>query len=343
MSSEPLAHSSSQSPPLRWALWGSFAAIYLVWGSTFLGIKVAVASLPPLFTAAVRFLISGAILMLVTSRIRPRPCLRHWGNAAKVGALFFLCNHGLVSSAARYIPSSLASLIAATQVPIIAVLSSVLLPNQPLSRRSLLGAALGLGGVLCLFVGHGAQSEGTNLWASLAILGAALSWALGAIYSQRLHFPPHPVLRAGMQMICGGVLLTMASTIKGEPWQIDSSTLSTRSLAALAYLIVFGSVLTFACYTYLLKHVRTDLVATHVFVNPLVAVALGIWLADEHLRAAHLLAGLLILASVYVITLGARRIQALPVPKRFPSIRVRPSRARPMQRMGPSSLPESRD
>ena len=292
--------------PARWLLWGSFAVIYLIWGSSFLGIKVAVETLPPLFTAAVRFLISGGILLLATSRIRPRPTARHWVNAAMVGALFFLVNHGLVTSAARYIPSSLACLIAATQVPIIAVLSSVLLPNQPLTRRSLLGAALGLTGVVCLFVGQGIGADAASVLPCLAILGAATSWALGAVFSQRLEFPPHPVLRAAMQMMCGGVMLAGVSLLRGEPWAIDLAAVSSRSLASLGYLILFASVLAFACYSYLLKHVRTDMVATHVFVNPLVAVALGTWLAGEQLRVAHLASGLLILASVCVITLGFR-------------------------------------
>jgi drug/metabolite transporter (DMT)-like permease len=279
----------------------------LIWGSTFLGIKVAVETLPPLFTAAVRFLISGGILLLASSAVKPRPTLRHWGNAAVVGALFFLVNHGLVTSAARFIPSSLACLIAATQVPIIAVLSSALLPNQPLTRRSLIGAGLGLGGVLCLFVGQGAGADSASLLPCGAILAAALSWALGAIFSQRLQFPPHPVLRAAMQMVCGGAMLACVSALRGELSAFDGAAVSNRSLASLAYLILFGSVLTFACYSYLLKHVRTDMVATHVFVNPLVAVALGIWLAGEQLRVAHFASGVLILASVCLITLRLRR------------------------------------
>src|SRR3979409_1594340 len=118
MSSQASVVAGRHRTAARWPLWGSFAVIYLIWGSSFLGIKVAVETLPPLFTAAVRFLISGAILLLATSQIRPRPTARHWANAAIVGALFFLVNHGLVTSAARYIPSSLACLIAATQVPI---------------------------------------------------------------------------------------------------------------------------------------------------------------------------------------------------------------------------------
>jgi drug/metabolite transporter (DMT)-like permease len=309
---------SAVRSPTRWALWGAFATVYLVWGSTFLGIRVAVETLPPLSMAAVRFLVSGAILLAASSRARPRPTVLHWRNAAIVGAFFFLGNHGLVSTAARYIPSSLACLIVATEVPIIAVLASVLLPNQPLTRRSLFGAALGLAGVLCLFVGKGAGEGSAGMLASLAVLGASLSWSFGAVLSQRLQFPPDPVLRAGMQMLCGGALLVCASLVRGEPASIDAAAISSRSLAAFAYLVVFGSVLAFACYSYLLKHVRAEAVATHVFVNPLVAVAVGAWLGGEQLRTAHLVSGLFILASVCVITLGPQQATAPAAPAAEP-------------------------
>jgi drug/metabolite transporter (DMT)-like permease len=296
-----------QRSPARWALLGSFAVIYLVWGSTFLGIRVAVETLPPFSMGAVRFLVSGGILLLVSSRVRPRPTLVEWRNAALVGAFFFLGNHGLMNNAARFIPSSLACIIIATEVPIIAVLSSLLLPGRPLTRRSLLGAALGIVGVLCLFVGKGGAEGAAHLLACAAVVGAAFCWSFGAVLSQRLQFPPDAALRAGMQMTCGGILLSLASALRGEPSAIELAAFSGRSLAALAYLIAFGSVLAFACYSYLLKHVRAEAVATHVFVNPLVAVAVGALLGGEQLRPAHLVSGLFILTSVFVITLGPRR------------------------------------
>ena len=295
-----------QRAPVRWALLGAFAVIYLVWGSTFLGIRVAVETLPPFSMGAVRFLIAGGILLALSSRVRPRPTLLQWRNAAVVGAFFFLGNHGLMNHAARFIPSSLACLIIATEVPIIAVLSSVLLPGRPLTRRGLFGAALGIVGVLCLFAGQGGGEGATHLFACAAVVGASLCWSFGAVLSQRLQFPPDAILRAGMQMFCGGVMLTAASLISGEPAAVRDAAFSGRSVFALGYLIVFGSVLAFACYAWLLKKVRADAVATHVFVNPLVAVAVGAWLGGEHLQRAHLVSGLFILASVFVITLAPR-------------------------------------
>src|SRR3954464_2131492 len=289
----------------RWALAAAFAVVYLVWGSTFLGIRVAVETLPPLTMSGFRFLVAGTVLLVFTSRVRPRPTLREWRNAVIVGALFFLGNHGLISNAARFLPSSIVCLIISTEVAIIAVLSSLLL-GQRLTRAGLAGAALGFAGVLCLFGGHGGGAS-TSLLACFAVLGASLCWSFGAVLSQRLRFPPDAVLRAGMQMICGGVLLTIASALRGEMSAVDFAAFSHRSLFALGYLILFGSVLAFACYSYLLKHVRTDAVATHVFVNPLVAVAVGAWLGGEQLQAVHFVSGGLILASVLVILLGQRR------------------------------------
>ncbi|MFL5246214.1 MAG: EamA family transporter [Myxococcales bacterium] len=291
--------------PRRWPIAAAFAVIYLVWGSTFLGIRVAVETLPPLTMSGFRFLVAGTVLLLFTSRVRPRPTLREWRNAVIVGALFFLGNHGLISNAARFLPSSVVCLIISTEVAIIAVLSSLFL-GQPLTRAGLAGAALGFAGVLCLFGGQGVGGS-TSLLASFAVLGASISWSFGAVLSQRLRFPPDAVLRAGMQMTCGGVLLTIASALRGEMSAVEFSAFSHRSLFALGYLILFGSVLAFACYSYLLKHVRTDAVATHVFVNPLVAVAVGAWLGGEQLQAVHFVSGGLILASVLVILLGQRR------------------------------------
>ncbi|HYZ89833.1 MAG TPA: EamA family transporter [Myxococcales bacterium] len=306
---EVLSFSAAERAPSRWSLFGAFAVIYLVWGSTFLGIRIAVETLPPLSMAAIRFIVSGGVLLLASSRVRPRPTLREWRNAAIVGALFFLGNHGLVSSAAPFIPSSLSCLIIATEVPTIALLSSLLLPNRPLTRAGLIGAALGVAGVVCLFAGkgNGSGASAVSVLACLAVLGASWCWAFGAVLSQRLKFPPNAILRAAMQMSCGAVMLSAASLLRGEYVTLSAASFSARSLLALGYLITFGSVLAFACYSYLLKHVRADTVATHVFVNPLVAVALGAWLGGERLRPAHLISGLLILASVSVILLGQRR------------------------------------
>jgi drug/metabolite transporter (DMT)-like permease len=290
-----------------------FAVIYVVWGSTFLGIRVAVESLPPLAMATFRFLVSGGILWLVSAGARPRPTVKQWRNAACVGALFFLGNHGLVTVAARYLPSSLVCLIVATEVPIITLLSSAFLPNQPLKPRSLVGAALGVVGVAWLFVGRGLGMEAAPLLPSLAVLGASVSWSLGAVFSRKLEFPPNPLLRSSMQMLCGGAMLAVGSVVKGELPALRPELVTARSLWALAYLIGLGSVVAFAVYTWLLGRVRVDAVATHAFVNPLVAVLLGTYLGGERMLPTYWVAGAFILCSVWVITIG------------FPQRRVSPT------------------
>jgi drug/metabolite transporter (DMT)-like permease len=230
------------------------------------------------------------VLLLVARKGLAGTTARQWRNSALIGALFFLGNHGLVTNAARFIPSSLSCLIIAGEVPVIAVLSALLLPDQPLTRRSLVGAAIGIGGVLSLFAGQRLGAAAPQVVPCLMVVGASICWALGAVVSQRIELPRDPVLSAGTQMICGAALLSCASALRGEPASLTAAALSGRSLFALAYLIVFGSVVAFACYTWLLKHVRAETVATHVFVNPLVAVALGAWLGGERLQPAHFVA-----------------------------------------------------
>lgn len=294
-------------PAKRALIIGAFAVLYLVWGSTFLGIRIAVETIPPLLMAAVRFLISGAILMAFTLRVRPRPTLRQWGYASIVGALFFAGNHGFVSTAARHLPSGLICLIIATEVPIIAVLSSRFLPNQPLTRRSILGAVLGVTGVAGLFASQGLSPNSETLFPLISVFLASLSWSIGAVLSQRLDQPREALLRSGMQMLTGGVLLTLLALARGELTDFRVEQLSARSIGAFFYLIVFGSILAFSCYNWLLRQVRTDLVATHVFVNPLVALSLGAWLGHEVIPPSYLFAGALILGSVWLITVSKKR------------------------------------
>jgi drug/metabolite transporter (DMT)-like permease len=296
---------SSSTPAPRAALWAAFGVIYFVWGSTFLAIRVAVETLPPFAMAAIRFVIAGTILLAVAGPSIRGATLRHWRNAFIVGALFFLGNHGLVNSAASAIPSGLACLLVATEVPMIAVLSAAFLPGHPLTRRTVLGAVAGLCGVGALVAASGLGASGVGLVPVAMVLGASALWSAGVILSRRLAFPGDPVLRSGMQMFAGALLLTGAAIARGEPVLAALTGASTRSLLALAYLIVVGSVLAFATYTWLLSRVRTDAVATHAFVNPLVAVGLGAWLGGERLEAGQLVAGAFILGSVLILTRGA--------------------------------------
>src|SRR5256885_13142306 len=208
LSGVPAAVATSRAAP-RWALFCAFAAIYLVWGSTFLGIRVAVETLPPLTMSGFRFLVAGGILLVVTARVRPRPSPREWLNAVFIGSLFFLGNHGLISNAARYLPSSLMCLIIPTEVPIIAVLSSFLL-GQPLTRAGLVGAALGFGGVLALFAGSGGAGGATEPPACLAVRRGPVSAPPGRRPPPRPRPPPPALARARALMVGGGAPLSRA-------------------------------------------------------------------------------------------------------------------------------------
>ncbi len=280
----------------------AFFILYFVWGSTFLGIRIAVETVPPLLMAAIRFLTAGTILLAISYRNLSTVSWRQWGSAFVTGSLYFLGNHGFVNVASRHMPSGLISIIIATEVPIIAVLSSWLLPDQPLNRRSLYGIVLGLAGVTWLFMNQGSLGGESTLIPSICVLSAAICWSLGAVISQRLDLPKDLLLKAGLQMFCGGLLLTGGGLLRGEAAEFHVAMFSLRSVLALGYLIVFGSVIAFAAFTWLLKHVRTESVATHVFVNPFVAVGLGAWLANEKVQSSYLVAGALILCSVYIIT-----------------------------------------
>ncbi len=307
----PTERPATRRPP-RWALAMAFAVIYLVWGSTFLAIRFAVESIPPMGMAAARFLLAGVVLLLFCRRAAgPGLVLgatpRQWRSAAIAGSLFFLGNHGLICWAAKHIPSGLASLIISTEVPVIAVLSSLVLPGQPLTRRVVLGAGVGLSGVAWLLTSQGLKGEPGLLLPSLAVFGASLSWSCGVVFSQRLDLPSDAFRRAGMQMACGGLLLAVLSLALGEPFHIQWAAITAKSAAAMAYLVTFGSILAFGCYIWLLKHIRADAVATHVFVNPLVAVLLGTWIGGERFEPAFLVAGALILCSVAIITTGASK------------------------------------
>lgn len=299
-----MSKSTVVSPPSgpreRLAILAAFAVIYLVWGSTFLGIRIAVQTLPPLSMAAIRFLVSGAVLLALGRAHVKRPPLRQWANAGAIGALFFFGNHSLVGTASRILPSSIVCLIVATEVPIIALISSAFLRNQPLTFRVVVGSMLGLLGVASLFLHNAPGEAALPLVPCLMVLGAAISWSIGAVISRRLAGPTDPLLRSGMQMTTGGVMLALGGLARGET--LTSAAFTPRALSALVYLIVLGSVLAFACYTWLLERVRTEAVATHVFVNPLVATALGAWVGGEQLRSAQVVAGVLILASVLIIT-----------------------------------------
>jgi drug/metabolite transporter (DMT)-like permease len=282
----------------------SFFAIYVIWGSTYLAIRHAVETIPPLATAGVRHLIAGLILFTWAGGWRVRLTRAEWGASVVVGVLFFLVGHGTLHWAEQIVPSGIAALLVATEPLWVAVLMP---PAQGarFTPRVVGGLLAGLVGVALLVPPESLQRGSAQLVGVAAILVGALSWSLGIWYSARAPLPRDPFLRAGTTLLCGAALLLVSSVVAGETARLDVGAISMASLAGLAYLIVFGSVVAFSAYYWLLQRRPATLVATHTFVNPVVAVLLGWLLAGEALTARILGATGLILAAVLLLRTAA--------------------------------------
>ena len=287
----------------------AFLAIYLIWGSTYLAIRFAIETLPPFLMAGTRFLIAGAVLY-AWMRLHgvPRPQGFQWRNTAIVGALLLLGGNGGVVWAEQIVPSGLAAVLIATSPLWMALLGWLWRGARP-SRRVVIGLVLGFSGVV-LLVGPGAlngQGQVAPLGAAVLIL-AALSWATGSLFAQQARLPAVSLLATAMEMLAGGALLFLAGLVTGEWAGVDLGTVSLRSLLALAYLILFGSLAGFSAYTWLLRVTTIAWASTYAYVNPVVAVFLGWALAGEALTLQTLLATAVIVAGGgLIISQQARR------------------------------------
>ena len=295
--------------PSRAALVSAFLAVYVIWGSTYLAIRYAVFALPPFLMAGARWVVAGAALYAWRrARGDPRPGLLHWRSATIIGALLILGGNGGVSWAEQLVPSGLAALLVAIVPVWIAVFLWAGGGARPHARVAL-GIVLGLAGVAFLV---GPQIGGGALPGVLLILGATLSWATGSLYSRRAPLPESPLLGASMEMLCGGALLTLAGLARGEAPQVDLASVGWEAWVSLAFLVVFGSVVAYSAYVWLLKVSRPELVATYAFVNPIVAVALGAAIAHESFTTTTLLAAGLIVAAVAIVVTAPARAPAPP-------------------------------
>ena len=287
-------------PPAATAVLLAFAAIYLIWGSTYLAIRFAVETLPPFLMLFARFFTAG-VLMYVFLRWRgvPHPSAREWAGAAVVGGLLLLGGTGAVAWAEQWIPSGLAVLIVAI-VPVWMVLLDWAGPAKRKPTRAVIaGLVLGLVGVAVL-VGPVELSGGGKMQflGSAVVVFGTLSWATGSVYGIRLPHPSSPWMSAALQMTAGGVLLLAFGTAMGEWARVDPGQMSARSLGALAYLVVFGSLIAFVAYVFLLRHVTPARVGSYAYVNPVVAVFLGWALASEPVTPRTIVAAGIILTGV---------------------------------------------
>jgi drug/metabolite transporter (DMT)-like permease len=289
---------------MKYKIWLALLALYIVWGSTYLGIKFAIETMPPFFHAALRFLISGLILVIWRRAAGDAtPTRKQWISTAIIGTLLMLGGNGLVSWAEQFIPSGVSALIIAS-VPMFLVVAEALRPNgvKP-TARAVVGLLIGFAGIFVL-VGPDEISGGAaklNPFGVAALLGACLTWALGSIYSRAADLPKSTLMTTGAEMLMGSVSLLVVSILSGELFKWDPTGVSLRSIYGLLYLIFVGSLVGFVSYGWLLQNAPISLLSTYAYVNPIVAVLLGVWLGNEPLEPRIWLAAAIIIGAVIFI------------------------------------------
>lgn len=289
------------SNPSRWRVALALAAVYLIWGSTYLAIRFAIETLPPFLMAGARFVVAGALLYAWTAVRGARPPSRgQWLGGTVVGALLLLGGNGGVVLAEQTVASGLTAVIVAL-VPAWMVLLHWLTAGERPSATTLVALVAGFAGVAIL-AGPSGDGEHVDPFGAGVLLFASLSWAAGSLYSRRASAPPDSLQANGIQQLGGGALLLVAATLTGEWGRASAAAVSERSAISLLYLVLFGSIVGFTAYLWLLRAVRPALASTYAYVNPVVAVALGWALAAEPISPRTFLGAAVILVAVATIT-----------------------------------------
>lgn len=295
----------------------AFAAVYVIWGSTYLAIKYAIETIPSFLMAAARFIMAGAVLYGI-GRLSPgyeRPKLVHWKTALIVGTLLLAMGNGGVVIAEHYIPSSLAALLVATVPFWIVILGWAFMGKGRPNIKVTAGLLIGFLGVWLLISGQTtgaavAATDGSNqLFGAVLIIGASLAWAAGSLYGTQAPAVKSAILGSGMQMLAGGAVLLVIGTVTGEWSTLDVSKISAVSGIALIYLVVFGAIVAYTAYSWLLKNASPTSVTTYAYVNPAVAVFLGWAIAGESMTAQMLVGAAIIVGSVALITLQKKAVK----------------------------------
>jgi drug/metabolite transporter (DMT)-like permease len=286
----------------------AFLAIYLLWGATFLAIRVAVLEIPPFFTAGVRFFTAGSLLFFfLLLRGQPFPTAAQWRGIAVVAVCMFVVTYGALFWAEQYVPSGLTAVLEAT-LPLVAMILEVFVfRRQPFRWRMLAAVALGFLGVALLLMKNTGQSF--SVFPCLVILGGSVAWTLGAVLTRSMTLPKSVPLAAGAEMMVGGAVLLCLSLFTGEMHPFPH--IPPRAALALLYLIVGGSLLGFTAYAWLLARMPATRVASHAYVNPLVAVALGYFVAGEPVTPRMLIASGFVVGGVFLILRPEKEERAL--------------------------------
>lgn len=284
-----------------WMVWSALWVVYIVWGSTYLAIRVVVETLPPLLSAGARFTLAGLILFAVIALRQGVSAIKvtkkELGASLLVGAALLLGGNGLVSLAERDVSSSLAALIIASTPLWVIVLRKI--SGDRISGGTLVGVAIGFVGVAMLVLPGGDSSA--NVAGLLMLVVAAASWAAGSFFSSRLPLPRDPFVSTAAQMVVGGFVLLVAGLARGETSGLDPSEFSGASIGAFAYLVTVGSLFAFTCYVWLLQNAPISKVATYAYVNPVIAIFLGWLILDESITTSILVGAAVIVSSVAFI------------------------------------------
>jgi drug/metabolite transporter (DMT)-like permease len=276
----------------------AFAAIYLLWGATFLAIRTAVLEIPPFFTAGLRFFVAGACLF-VFMKLRgvPSPTLMQWRNLTLVALCMFVLTYGPLFWAQQYVTSSITAVIEST-LPITTIVFEVFVFRRiPLKPAVATGVLVGFMGIAVLMLNNPEQH--IAVVPCLVILAAGVAWSFGSVISSRLALPPSKPLTAGAEMMIGGAILLMLSSMRGEMQPFPH--ISLRAGLALCYLIIFGSLIAYTAYVWLLGRMTATRVASHAYVNPIVAVGLGYFLAGDTVTLRTAIAAVLVIGSVFLL------------------------------------------
>jgi drug/metabolite transporter (DMT)-like permease len=296
-----------------WLPWAALGVVYLVWGSTYLAIRFTVESMPPMLSAGLRFLLGGLVLALAVLVLAGRSALRmsraQLGSAVLIGLLLPAWGNGMVVIAESHVASGLAALLIAS-VPLYVVVLRRLLGERP-PAVTLLGVSLGMAGLAVLLLGGPvAGAHGSAGWAPWLVLLAGLGWAVGSVASTRLPVPANPFTLSAVEMVAGGAAMMIVGLVSGE--RVDLAEVTTASWLSWSYLILFGSLLAFSSYVFVLGKLPVSTVATYAYVNPVIAVLLGVLFAGERFGLAQLAGGLIVLAAVVLVVRAEQRPKPEP-------------------------------
>jgi drug/metabolite transporter (DMT)-like permease len=290
----------------------AFFAIYVIWGSTYLAIRYAVETIPPLYAAGFRHLIAGSILLIWALAKGVRPTSAQFRASVVIGFFFFLLGHGSLHWAERVVPSGFASLLIAIEPIFVFLLSSMAARTWRLNGMLVAGILLGLAGVGVLVGGVAVEaSTPGSMWGAIAVIVGAFSWSVGVIYSRRSRLSGSPLLLSALSLLSGSAMLLITATVVGEAKGFSLSRVTPKSWIALGYLIIFGSVIAFTAYNWLLEHYSPTLVATHTYVNPVVAVLLGWAYGGEVLTLKVVLAAAMVIGAVVLADRGTNKLHRL--------------------------------